>query len=246
MKINRRRGFIAFALVAVSCLVALGVWQVQRLHWKEQLIKQATASLTARPVSMNDITAGIEYGYDVNLMRVRLNGTYRFDLNRYIYWPQNGKPGYRVITPFLDKLGYIVLVDRGWVSQRALKAKPHTGWREPEGTVTVTGITRAHARAVSFLTAPPDKKNHIWYAYDLAGIAASLPANLGETAQDGAAIVSPLFVQLEPKGEPGKGRWPQIPPAKIDLPNNHLQYAITWFSLAAIVALMSILYLRRK
>jgi len=247
---SRRIGFIVFSGVMIISLLALAGWQVQRMQWKSRLIEQSISALTAKPVTINDITAGIEYGFDVDWLRVRLTGTYRHDLERYYYRPTKQGIGYQVITPFIEDSGFIVFVDRGWVSEAAKDPKTRKSARQPENKITITGVSRVHASGLALFQADPDTANNVWYWYDLTTLTKSLPPNLGETTaeENGGQlpIVSPVFVQLEPKGEPGEGAWPKIEPVKLGLANNHKQYAITWFLLGIIMMLMLILFLRKK
>ena len=241
----RRTGFLLFTVLAVAVFLALSGWQLYRLQWKNRLIRQATAALAAKPVSLRDIEAGLENGFDVNILRTRLTGHYRHDSQRYVYSPGKSAPGYRVITPFIDNSGYMALVDRGWISQAQFDDKTRKGWRLPESEITITGITRAHARSLNLFTPPSDIEKNIWYSYDLAAMARSLPAGIGRMPDGRSAIMSSFFIQLEPGSEPGSGKWPQTPPAKIKFPNNHLQYAVTWFSLAVITIIMSVMFMRK-
>jgi len=240
----RRTGFIIFSLLLVAFLVALGSWQIHRMQWKRQLISQSTAAVTAKPVSINDIAAGIEYGYGVDWLRIKLTGTYRHDLERYTYAPGKAGPGYQVITPFLDDSGFLVFVDRGWISDKAKDPKSRKNARQSENTITITGITRLHEPSMTVFLPDADTDNNVWYWYDRKTLAASLPAGIGQTADGQSPIISPVFVQLEPKGEPGAGIWPKIGPVKTDLPDNHLQYAFTWFSLAVFMCIMLVVFLR--
>ena len=243
---SRRTGFTIFALAMIISLLGLGTWQLQRLQWKLGLIKQTQAALTANPVSINDITAGIEYGYDVDRLRIRLTGSYRHDLERYVYSPAKAGLGYKVLTPFIDDTGVLVFVDRGWVPLKAKDPATRQSPRQPKGKITITGITRLHNPGLTIFQADADTKNNVWYWYDRETLAASLPAGVGETADGQLPIISPVFVQLEPGGEPGTGKLPIISPIKVDLPNNHLQYAITWYAMALIMSITLLVFLRTE
>jgi len=240
----RRIGFLIFATLLFTVLVGLAVWQLQRLQWKNDLIEQSRNAVTAKPVSITDIEAGQEYGFNVNFLRAQLNGYYRHDLERYIYRSNKSKPGYHIVTPFIEDKGYIVFVDRGWVPQKQRLPKDRPNSRKPEGKITITGVTRSHATGLKLFLPDPDMTKKIWYWYDRESIAKSLPAGLGAMSDGQQAIVSAMFFQLEPKGEPGAGNLPKILPVTIKLTNNHLQYAITWFALAFILLVMTIYFIR--
>ncbi len=243
---SRRILFVVFSILVILVLTALGAWQLQRMKWKARVIEQSISALTAEPVAINDIFAGIEYGFDVDRLRIRLKGKYRHDLERYVYTPTKRGIGYQVVTPFIDDTGFLVFVDRGWVPEKFKDPKARKPARQPENDITITGISRVHPVKLKWFLADPDFANNVWYWYDPDTLAKSMPSGIGETADGQLPLISPVFVQLEPKGEPGDGQWPEIPPADTDLPNNHLKYAITWFSLAAILFVMLLVFLRTQ
>ena len=245
--VARRTWPIVAAVVAgIVLLAALGSWQVLRLQWKLDLIEKRSSSLTGTPVAINDIEAGMEHGYDVDFLRVRLTGKYRHDATRHVYRPRGKWPGFQVITPFIDKSGFIVLVDRGFIDQRMLEAPIAGDTRKPEGELTITGITRNRASDRNMFSPEADTGQGIWYWYDLVGISASMPDNLLDGYDGPEPITSAMFVQLEPGGEPGTGKWPVPEDLKVELPNNHLQYALTWYALALVLAVMSWLFIRKR
>lgn len=237
---------VVAALIGILLLVGLGSWQVLRLQWKLDLIEKRSSSLTGNPVTIYDIEAGMEHGYDVDFLRVRLNGEYRHDASRYVYRARGKRPGFQVITPFIDKSGFIVFVDRGFIDQRMLKVPIAGDTRKPEGELTITGVTRNRASDRNMFSPEADTERGVWYWYDLVGISASMPGNLLDGYQGPEPITSAMFVQLEPGGESGAGTWPAPEDLKVELPNNHLQYAFTWYALALVLAVMSWLFIRKR
>ncbi len=227
------------SLAIVAGLGALGTWQVLWMQWHDQLVEQAAQIPGSEQATLTDIEAGLEYGYDVNMLRVRLSGFYRHDLERYVEKSQNGKAGYQVITPFIEDSGYVVLVDRGWVGETdrlpAARLKP----RAPDGKISINGITRANAVSMMWSYPKADLKNNIWYWYDRIGIARTFPEGIGEI--DGqSAILAALFVQVEPGGESGDGQLPIIAPLKVASPFNHALAAAISYLLALGVAIVTI------
>ncbi|MEO9873660.1 MAG: SURF1 family cytochrome oxidase biogenesis protein [Anderseniella sp.] len=237
---------VVAAVIGILLLVGLGSWQMLRLQWKLDLIEKREGSLTGNPVTIYDIEAGMEHGYDVDFLRVRLNGKYRHEASRYVYRARGKRPGFQVITPFIDKSGFIVFVDRGFIDQRMLKVPIAGDTRKPEGELTLTGVTRNRASDRNMFSPEADTEKSIWYWYDLVGISASMPKNLLDGYQGPEPITSAMFVQLEPGGEPGAGTWPDPEDLKVELPNNHLQYAFTWYALALVLAAMSWLFIRNR
>lgn len=237
---------VVAAAAGIALLLGLGSWQVMRLQWKLDLIEKRSSSLTGNPVTIYDIEAGMEHGYDVDFLRVRLNGSYRHHATRHVYRARGDRPGYQVITPFVDKSGFVVFVDRGFIDQRMLKVPIAGDTRQPEGELTITGVTRNRASDRNMFSPEADTDAGIWYWYDLVGISASMPSNLLDGYEGPEPITSAMFVQLEPGGEPGTGQWPDPEDLKVELPNNHLQYAFTWYSLAFVLAVMSWLFIRKR
>ncbi|MGI9511860.1 MAG: SURF1 family protein [Anderseniella sp.] len=237
---------VVAALAGIALLVGLGSWQVLRLQWKLDLIEKRNSSLTGNPVTIYDIEAGMEHGYDVDFLRVRLNGYYRHDATRHVYRARGKRPGYQVITPFIDKSGFVVFVDRGFIDQRMLKVPIAGDTRKPEGELTITGVTRNRASDRNMFSPEADTGKGVWYWYDLVGLSASMPSDLLEGYQGPEPITSAMFVQLEPGGEPGASKWPEPEDLKVELPNNHLQYAFTWYALALVLAVMSWLFVRKR
>ena len=232
--------------IGIVLLLGLGTWQMVRLQWKLDLIEKRTASLSGNPVTIQDIEAGMEHGYDVDFLKVKLNGSYRHAATRYVYRARGQRPGYQVITPFIDNSGFVAMVDRGFIDQRMLTAPIADDTRKPEGEISIIGVTRNRASDRNLFSPDADRANNIWYWYDLPGISQSMPQDLAEGYTGPEAITSAMFVQLEQGGEPGAGNWPDPEDLKVELPNNHLQYAITWYSLALVLVVMSWLLIRRS
>ena len=238
------RVLIVSATIATILLLALGTWQVLRLQQKQDLIAARKSAVVASPVALTDIEAGIEHGYDVDFLRVRMTGTYRHDATRYVFRARGDRPGFQVITPFIAQSAFIVLVDRGFIDQPMIDSPDQ--WSQPVGEIAVTGISRLRAGDRNMFSPEPDITRQVWYWYDLMGIAASLPADIADGAGDPPPITASVFVQVEPGGEPASGAYPDPEDLKVELPNNHLQYVVTWYSLALVLVVMSWLFIRRR
>ena len=103
-----------FSVPAFIVMIGLCVWQVQRMHWKEGLIAEREARVTAAPVALPAAGAGDVAGMEYR--RVRLEGAFLHDQELYLGARSlNGNPGYHVLTPFALAEGGAVLVDRGWI-----------------------------------------------------------------------------------------------------------------------------------
>ena len=98
----RSRGlllFTAFSAASLALLIGLGVWQLQRLEWKQGLIAQIEARANAEPVTLKEALTRARAGEDVSYLRVRVEGRFDNGKERYLYAVSDGTPGWHVITP---------------------------------------------------------------------------------------------------------------------------------------------------
>lgn len=210
-------GMTLWAVPALLVLVALGVWQVQRLHEKEQLLMTIAERMQAPDMPVEDILrlplAEMEW------RRVRAQGRFLHDKEAYVYATEFDLGlGVHVLTPLaLDGDG-IVLVDRGFVPL-ASRAPETRAAGQVEGDAAISGIVRLEGERNSF-TPPADEGQRTWYSRDIQGIARFL----------GVALRAPIVIVADQPANPGG--LPRFPGYRVDIPNNHLQYAVTWFGLA--------------
>jgi surfeit locus 1 family protein len=202
---------------AVLFMLALCIWQVQRMYWKEELISERTSRSEAAPIPLPPMGANIEVA---EFRRVALNG--RFDHGREFYLTarsQNGNVGFWVVTPFvLADGGGAVLVNRGWVpNERKLPETRAEG--QLAGDVSIEGIVRQPQRQ-SWFQPPNEPKANTWFYLD--------PAEIALTS--GLPVRQDLYLDALKTEIPGG--FPIGGQTRIQIPNDHLQYAITWGSLA--------------
>ena len=205
----------------LAVLIGLGTWQIQRLHWKLDLLAKIHTGLTSEPVPLRDAVPAYDADHvtAADYRRVMVRGL--FENGEEIFFFTTGPdaaPVYHVLTPFLMRDGHTLLVDRGYIptelaNTAALKAGDLGGMRQ------VVGIIRAPA-APNWFTPPIDVAHRIVHTRD--------PDVLAKTF--GLKNIFPMF--LEADATPNPGGWPKGGVTVVDLPNNHLQYAITWFGLA--------------
>jgi surfeit locus 1 family protein len=215
---------------AVLACLALGVWQIERLHWKEALIAAQEAGLAAQPVAVPQTLAEARR---LEFHRVFVSGVLLWDNEILLHaiGPE-GEAGFKRMTPLREADGRVVLINRGFIP---------TGWL-PD----VRRMDATHSRFVGtgqhtgLLRLPPDQKpgwfvpdnqpmRGEWFWLDLPAIAAA----------EGLDNVAPFTIDADAIP------WPNCKPLACatppPLPNNHLQYAITWFSLAAAGAVIYVL-----
>jgi surfeit locus 1 family protein len=234
---GRRRGVaLAVGLVAFLVLIALGVWQVQRLHWKEGLLATIDQRMHSAPLPLSDVEQKFAETGDVDYMRVKATGTFFHGGERHFFTTWDGKPGFNVYTPLRLEDGRFVLVNRGFVPYDSKDpAKRPEG--QISGEVTVTGLARNPLPQKPSIMLPdnePAKNLFYWKDRDTMAASAGLPA--------GYSLV-PIFIDAD--DTPNPGGLPIGGVTIVSLPNNHFQYALTWFGLAAALAVVLVLRLRR-
>ena len=217
---NRALFLIIIGLGGVAILLALGLWQVQRLAWKQGVIAEINTRILASPVELPTVPDAESDAY----LPVAAQGELTGDTLRVLVSQKTIGAGYRLITAF-ETAGRRVLVDRGFVAVEVKSVTP------PEGEITVTGNLQWPQETDGF-TPAADTENNIWFARDVPAMAKVLGAEpllivARNLSQDDAAVTA-------------------LPVDTSRIPNDHLQYAITWFSLAAIWLAMSFLFLRRR
>jgi surfeit locus 1 family protein len=216
-------------LVAFAMLMSLGTWQMQRKAWKEHLLAQIAERTHAPPVPLAHVqsllTASMPEPYDPEYTHVSLTGRFDHDKEQYLWYPDKDLgPGYHVFTPLLVQSGNVVWINRGFVPE-ALRDPA----RRPEGQVpadvTVTGLYRQPPKAAGAFVPANDTAKRTYYWRSLNDMQAAAFAGSNVTAL-------PLFVDADATPA-NPGGWPKGGVTLVDLPNRHLEYAITWFGLAA-------------
>jgi len=226
-------GLTALMLAGLAVLIGLGVWQLKRLEWKQGLIAQIEARTKGPPITLEDAVALAREGRDPSYYRVRVDGRFHHAKERYLYALSEGRVGWHVITPLETEDRDVVLVDRGFVPDE-LKDPSARALGQVENVVTVTGIVRTPETQTLF-TPDNEPKVNRWFWRDLAGMTRSMfPA--------GTIDVAPFFLEADKSEVPGG--WPEGGQTRLEIPNNHLQYAITWFLLAAGLLIVYGLYVR--
>jgi len=210
---------LLFGLIGCAILVSLGMWQVNRLAWKEAMLSAIDARVTAAPVALPE-----NFDREVDrFLPVQATGTFGEDRIRVLVSQKKVGPGYRIISPFVVG-GRTIMVDRGFISIADELPVP------PAGMVTVTGNLHWPEEVDSF-TPEPDKKSDIWFARDVDRMAAELGAE-------------PVLLILR-DASPSTPEIAPLPVSRAGIPNDHLTYAITWFSLAVIWFGMTVFLLWR-
>jgi surfeit locus 1 family protein len=210
--------FNIFVFLFITLFCSLGTWQLYRLQWKQNLISQISEGLKSN---------SIQYSKNIkkNYQKVNLVGEYNFKNQIYLYsLNTKGQPGFDVVTPFQTVNKENVLVNRGWI-KKELKNDPKINY----STKNITGMLRI-ANRKNIFTPDNDIDENIWFSVNLEDLQKITDKKFNE-----------FIVYLEDKNI-------NIPKPKkitIDVPNNHLKYAITWYSIS-ISILFYYLYFRKK
>jgi surfeit locus 1 family protein len=212
------------ALAAMALLIGLGLWQVKRLHWKQHLLAEIAASQNAAPAPLGGVLAAAAAGRDVEYRKVQADCP-DIETTPFVrlYAIKDAVAGYRIITACSLAGGPYgsILVDRGFVSDEdAPRLAASAGRTLPE---PVVGILR-RGDPKTFVSPDNQPAENLWYWRDVPAMAQRL----------GVARPAPLFLMLQQPAPRGFGPVPAAVPT--DIPNNHLQYAATWFGLAAALA----------
>ena len=222
---------ISSAIVLI-CL-SLGVWQVERLHWKEGLIAARAAAVAAPPIAppeAGDQARGTEFRH------VTAGGEFLNDREIFVgASAESGTIGYHVLTPLREASGRIVFVNRGYIPAD-LKDPARRAAGQFARTVTVTGLLRLPPRGRPNWFLPDNRPDiNYWLWVDLPAMART----------DGLdpAQVEPFYIDAD--ATPNPDGWPKGGVTRLALPNNHLQYAITWFGLAIAMAVIYVISQRR-
>jgi surfeit locus 1 family protein len=214
------------SLPALIVLLGLGTWQMQRLAWKEGIIRAFSERISADPLTGAPSGRPLE---EIEYRRVRLSGRYINDREMFLAGRTfNGRGGWAILTPFRTDDGALVVVDRGWVplDRKDPRTRPQS---LIEGPTTVEGIIR-RPNLRTYFTPENEPDKNLWFSADVEAMARK--ADLGP--------VRPYLVeglrQLIPGGFPVGGE------IQVALRNDHLQYAITWYSLAIALVVIYVLF----
>ena len=225
-------------VAALAILIALGTWQVQRLFWKEGQIalrqERAAAPAVPLPQSFPDPA-------EMEFTRVRLEGRFLHADEFYIgARTENGRVGYHIVTPFALTDGRVILVDRGWVPENRRDPATRTEG-QLDGQLTIEGLLRTGGWKGLDFARPPNKPEERFYFW------LDLPV-MAQTLVEGGVREGPVITEVYadavasdvPGGLPIGGQ------TRINLTNDHLQYAITWYSFAVILAVIYFLFHYRR
>ncbi len=222
-------------LIGVAILAGLGKWQLDRREWKLGLIERIDSRSHGEAISLTEAKRLWREDHDVEYYRVLLVGHFLHNYEHHLYSIVDGEAGWRIITPLQTRSGDVVLIDRGFVPAE-LKEPSTRKKGQIEGDVELTGLARAPEKRGLFAVDNQPTANR-WFWRDVPAMIGTLP----ETLQKAAV---PFMVEAEASAAPGG--WPRGGVTRLSLPNRHLEYAITWFSLAVVLLAFFATYARSR
>ncbi len=225
---SRRMIFpVLLGLSGTLVLLALGDWQLDRLEWKTALLAEINARMTAAPVPVPLGPHPDRHAY----LRVSVTGKTRGQELHVLTSDRSLGPGFRIVVPLHASDGRVYLADLGFVPEREKRLE------RPAMAIRVEG-NLVWPREVDHLFTPdPDLEKNIWFARDVERMAAELGTSPVLVVADG----------ITRRDGSGRTSWTMTRPVPVDanVSNDHLEYAITWFSLACVWSLMTIFWLWR-
>ena len=209
--------FSVFVYFIIVVLISLGSWQLYRLSWKLDIIKQIEDSLKNNPVELSEVE-------EKNFLRIKTSGKIDFDKQIYLYnLNESGKPGFEVVNPILiDNENY--LINRGWIPFNQ-KGQSEINFIDED---EIIGTLKLQSKASTFKPENDIEKNY-WFTLDRDDIFEHTGKNF-----------SNFIIYLN-----GDYNIPKPKVITANISNNHKKYAITWFSMA-ISILLIYLYFRKK
>ena len=210
---------LLLGMCGVLVLVSLGFWQVHRLSWKQAILSDIDNTITAEPVELNLelITRKDQY------LPVRAEGQILQEEAHVLISLKTKGAGYRLISAF-ETLSGKILLDQGFISLE------HKNKLRVTRRVDVLGNLYWPDEIDSF-TPEPDQEKKIWFARDIKRIALELNTK-------------PILLVAR-SITPNNSNVMMLPISSVRIPNNHFQYAITWFSLAFVWLGMTVYLLWR-
>ncbi len=215
-----KRNFIFLTFVtalAFGILMALGSWQVQRLHWKENLLAQMNTKLSGVVQDLDALSK--QESQDLAFTRVQAQGT--FMANQNFFFPAKkhaGRLGLHVITPLRLNNGHLLFVNRGWIPEDQKDKVPFA-----EGSQQIQGVLRFSQKPGPF-TPENNITANAWYWMDLS----ALYQQIGAPPSYNYYLVQQPYQQKLDLPVP-------VEVTTKDIPNKHLSYALTWYSLGFVL-----------
>ncbi len=223
---------LLFIIAATALLAGLGVWQLQRLSWKEAIVAKAEDAAKEPPIST--LPKDLEQAHNYVYRHATLEGRFISEYPLRIHASRKGVYGYNYLLPFMENAGGMVLVDLGFVPQQSGELVLAL-----QKNVVIEGIF-IEPRQRRFFSPPNDAEKNLWFYHDI-------PAMQKSFGIDEHLRFFPLIFSST-EALPGQASaYPRPHEEAILFRNDHLGYAITWFLLAIVgLGLFTVFHLEKK
>jgi surfeit locus 1 family protein len=217
--------------VSLIVLITLGSWQMSRLQWKQSVIKEMNERSSLEAMNLPTVIDNFD---ELKYRRVKLRGEFLHEKEVHLFvgaMSERGRPGYDILTPFKKEDGTYVLVDRGWVDSdnKAAEKRPETLLK---GVVEIEGMVHK-AETKGRFTPDNDVAKNLWFWIDIEAIKSYAGVDLKN-----------LYIRALKKES--DNTYPIAGDKIIKIRNDHLQYAITWYSFAIILLVIYFLYHKKE
>jgi surfeit locus 1 family protein len=214
-------------LSGIIFLISMGIWQLLRLQEKNSFILQVTNNLN-NPAKAYSPEQHFLYN------KVKLNGKFLSNKNVHLYGRKStttDKDGYYLLSPFKSVTGEVFVIARGWFSAKD-KAQIVDDYEDSDEEIIGIILPAEHRK---FYIPANDLKNNVWFTLDID----EMSKNLNTTFKNF------YILQIESQNLP-KYLKPLKADGLLNIKNDHLEYAITWFALAICLGGVFIIYNKRK
>ena len=214
-------------IISLIILFSLGAWQIQRLQWKEDLIARIEARTAAEPIAVEEAYARWLTGEDMEYTPVYVQAAYQHEQEAHVFGTWDGTVGWYIFTPATPKIsiadGRALYINRGFVPHAQKEAATRSDSLIMDDSSKIIGLLRTPQKAPAIagsLTPRNSVDKNEWHSRDPLAFAAS--ANLD---------VLPIWI--DSSGAESSAEWPLGGTTRVEFNNRHLEYALTWFGLAA-------------
>jgi surfeit locus 1 family protein len=236
--------FHIFCLLTFVGCINLGIWQINRMQWKEALIEQVEKYKNANPELFN--FENFDQQKDL-FKKVFMNGKFIHEHEFLLsakYFSENrdkNELGYHVITPFLTTDGVIVFVNRGWIPEKIKQQKDR-----PDslyiGNVesNIEGIIRESAGKAPWYMPQNMPEKNVWFWIEIPAMIKYLKDN------SDLQNIRPVLIQQTIRTTNNDFKYPITISANLEFYNQHFMYVLTWFSMAGVIFIMWVIYVRKN
>ena len=218
--------FHSLFLIALVSLVYLGSWQLHRLEWKTELLNSIKDGQTEGYIEYPYDIKNNDFSYKKSFISGKIDQSkelHFFNINSY------GQSGYNIIVPLLTE-GRTVYIDLGWTNFKDINSKEFM-FRSLNGELDFRGIL-IYSKKRRLFSPKPDTIKNSWYLMNIKEM--DQFTKLNSEKYIFRVVEQEYYLDLLNEF------------TAINIPNNHLQYAITWFALAISIAAMYIIYIYKN